>query len=94
MINAEEAYRIGLANKVVALDELLAEANTMAAKIASKGPVAVRFAKEAVDNGLEMDLDRAGRFEADLFGLCFASADQKEGMQAFLDKRPAKFSGR
>ena len=94
MINAEEAYRIGLANKVVALEELLAEAHSMAAKIASKGPVAVRFAKEAVDNGLEMDLDRAGRFEADLFGLCFASADQKEGMQAFLDKRPAKFSGR
>ena len=47
-----------------------------------------------MDNGLEMDLDRAGRFEADLFGLCFATDDQKEGMQAFLDKRPAKFSGR
>lgn len=94
MINAQEAFRIGLANKVVALDDLLAEAKSMAVKIASKGPVAVRFAKESVDNGLEMDLDRAGRFEADLFGLCFATADQKEGMQAFLDKRPAKFTGR
>ena len=94
MINAQEAFRIGLANKVVALDELLAEANSMALKIASKGPVAVRFAKEAVDSGLEMDLDRAARFEADLFGLCFATADQKEGMQAFLEKRPAKFDGR
>ena len=94
MVDAQEAYRIGLANKVVAAEDLLATARSMAAKIASKGPVAVRFAKESVDNGLEMDLDRAGRFEADLFGLCFATADQKEGMQAFLDKRPAKFTGR
>lgn len=94
MIDAQEAYRIGLANQVVAADELLTAARAMAAKIAAKGPVAVRFAKESVDNGLEMDLDRAGRFEADLFGLCFATADQKEGMQAFLDKRPAKFTGR
>ncbi len=94
MIDAQEAYRIGLANKVVAAEELLAKARSMATKIASKGPVAVRFAKESVDNGLEMDLDRAGRLEAGLFGLCFATADQKEGMQAFLEKRPAKFTGR
>lgn len=94
MIDAQEAYRIGLANKVVAAEELLAEARRMAKKIAAKGPVAVRFAKESVDSGLEMDLDRACRYEADLFGLCFATADQKEGMQAFLDKRPAKFTGK
>jgi len=94
MINAQEAYRIGLANKVVPAEELLTVARDMATKIASKGPVAVRFAKEAVDSGLEMDLDRAGQFEANLFALCFATADQKEGMQAFLDKRPAKFTGR
>jgi enoyl-CoA hydratase len=94
MIDAQEAYRIGLANKVVAAGDLLATARGMAAKIASKGPIAVRFAKESVDNGLEMDLDRAGRFEADLFGLCFTTADQKEGMQAFLEKRPARFVGR
>ena len=94
MINAQEAYRIGLANKVVAAEELLATARDMATKIASKAPVAVRFAKESIDNGLEMDLDRAGRLESNLFGLCFATADQKEGMQAFLDKRPAKFIGR
>ena len=66
----------------------------MATKIASKAPIAVRFAKEAIDNGLEMDLDRAGRFESNLFGICFATVDQKEGMQAFLEKRPAKFIGR
>ncbi len=94
MVSAQEAFRIGLANKVVAAEDLLTEAHGMAAKIAAKGPVAVRFAKEAIDSGLEMDLDRAGRFEADLFGLCFATEDQKEGMQAFLDKRPAKFTGR
>ena len=93
MIDAQEAYRIGLANKVATAEELLSKARKMATKIASKGPVAVRFAKESVDNGLEMDLDRAGRFEASLFGLCFATADQKEGMQAFLEKRPAKFTG-
>ncbi len=94
MVDAQEAYRIGLANKVVAAEELLDKARKMATKIASKGPLAVRFAKESVDNGLEMDLDRAGRFEAGLFGLCFATADQKEGMQAFLEKRPAKFTGK
>lgn len=94
MIDAAEAYRIGLANKVVAAEDLLSVAREMATKIASKGPVAVRFAKEIVDSGLEMDLERAGRFEANLFGLCFATADQKEGMQAFLEKRPAKFTGR
>ena len=94
MINAQEAYRIGLANKVVAAEELLATAREMATKIASKAPVAVRFAKEAIDNGMEMDLDRAGRFESNLFGICFATVDQKEGMQAFLEKRPAKFIGR
>lgn len=93
MIDAQEAYRIGLANKIVPAEELLAKARSMATKIASKGPVAVRFAKESVDNGLEMDQDRAGRFEASLFGLCFATTDQKEGMQAFLEKRPAKFTG-
>jgi enoyl-CoA hydratase len=93
IVDAAEAYRIGLVNKVVPADELLTAARSMAAKITSKGPVAVRFAKESIDNGLEMDLDRAARFESDLFGLCFATADQKEGMQAFLDKRAAKFTG-
>jgi enoyl-CoA hydratase len=94
MVDAQEAHRIGLANKVVAAEELLAKARSMATKIASKGPVAVRFAKESIDSGLEMDLDRGGRFEASLFGLCFATTDQKEGMQAFLEKRPAKFTGK
>ncbi|MCK4502033.1 MAG: enoyl-CoA hydratase/isomerase family protein, partial [Desulfuromonadales bacterium] len=90
MIDAAEAYRIGLANKVVPLDQLLETAKKMAGTIISKGPYAVRLAKEAVHNGLELDLERANQYEAELFGLCFATADQKEGMQAFLEKRQAE----
>jgi len=93
MINAVEAQQFGLANKVIAQAELLDSAKSMAAKISSKGPLAVKLAKEAIRNGLEMDLDKANQYEAELFGICFASNDQKEGMQAFLEKRPANFSG-
>ncbi|MDX2494532.1 MAG: enoyl-CoA hydratase-related protein [Desulfuromusa sp.] len=93
MIDAAEAYRIGLANKVVPLDQLLETAKKMADSIIRKGPYAVRLAKEAVRNGLELDLERANQYEAELFGLCFATADQKEGMQAFLEKREAEFKG-
>ena len=93
LIDAAEAYRIGLANKVVAQEDLLDTARALAARIISKGQYAVRLAKEAIHNGLEMDLDRANRYESELFGLCFASHDQKEGMQAFLEKRPAAFTG-
>lgn len=94
MIEASEALRIGLVNQVTAPEELLTAGRKLAQKIAGKGQVAVRLAKEAVQNGMEMDLDRACRYEADLFGLCFATADQKEGMQAFVEKRPARFSNR
>jgi enoyl-CoA hydratase len=93
MLDAPEAHRIGLVNKVVARGELLAAAKALAARIAGKGPYAIQLAKEAVGNGLEMDLDKANQYEAELFALCFASPDQKEGMQAFLDKRPARFQG-
>ena len=61
--------------------------------IVAKAPVAVRLCKEAVNNGLEMDLVRGCAHEADLFGICFASKDQKEGMKAFLEKRAPQFSG-
>ncbi len=93
MVDASEAYRIGLANKVVPFDQLLDTAKAMAATIISKGSYAVQFAKEAIHNGLELDLDRANQYEAELFGLCFATEDQKEGMLAFLEKRQAKFKG-
>lgn len=94
MVDAAEAYRIGLANKVVPLEQLLDTVKKMAATIISKGPYAVRLTKEAVRNGLELDLERANQYEAELFGLCFATADQKEGMQAFLEKRQAEFKGK
>lgn len=93
MIDAAEAYRIGLVNKVVPANELLETAKAMAMTIISKGPYAVQLAKQAIRNGLELDLDRANQYEAELFGLCFATIDQKEGMQAFLEKRPAHFIG-
>lgn len=87
MISAEEALRLGLANQVVPQGELLSAAREMAEKIAAKPQAAIRMIKEAVDNGLEMDISRAYAYEAELFGLCFATADQKEGMGAFLEKR-------
>ena len=94
MIDAAEAYRIGLVNRVVPQDQLLPTCREMAAKIASRGPVAVRLSKGAIINGLEMDLARACGYEADQFALGFTSADQKEGMEAFLEKRPARFQGK
>ena len=93
-INAEEAYRIGLVNKVVEEAQLMDEAKKMANKIGSKGQIAVRLAKESINEGMEMDLDKAMIHEADLFGLCFSSEEQKEGMTAFVEKRPAKFTGK
>lgn len=94
MIDAAEAYRIGLVNRVVPQDQLLPSCREMAAKIASRGPVAVKLSKGAIINGLEMDLARACGYEADQFALGFTSADQKEGMEAFLEKRPARFQGK
>lgn len=94
MIDAAEAYRIGLVNKVVPADQLLETTKAMAETIIRKGPCAVQFAKQAIRNGLELDLDRANQYETELFGLCFATVDQKEGMQAFLEKRQAEFIGK
>lgn len=91
MIDAREALRIGLVNRVAGQGELLDEARNLARRIASKGLVAIRLCKEAVGNGLEMDLARACVYEAGLFGCSFATADQKEGMGAFLEKRPPVF---
>ena len=92
MIDAQEAYRIGLANKVVPLAELLDFCKKMAAKIISKGSYAVSLAKMAINTGLDTDLASGLKLEADLFGLSFATADKKEGMSAFLEKRQAKLT--
>lgn len=94
MVDAEQACRIGLVNQVVPAAELTAAALELAQKIAGKPQVAVRLIKEAVENGLEMDASRAYAYEADLFGLCFATEDQKEGMAAFLEKRKAVWKNR
>jgi len=91
MIDAEEACRIGLVNKVVPAASLFDEARQMAGLMADKSGSAIALAKEAIDNGLEMDFERAARHEADLFALCFATADSREGLTAFLEKRKANF---
>jgi enoyl-CoA hydratase len=93
-LSAADAERIGLVNKVVPADQLLAAAEEMARKIASRSPVAVRAAIEAVNSGTDMSLDDGQLLESTLFGLLCATEDMKEGMAAFLEKRPAKFPGR
>ncbi|MCX7780786.1 MAG: short-chain-enoyl-CoA hydratase [Negativicutes bacterium] len=94
MIDAAEAYRIGLVNKVVAPEELMAAAKAMAQKIMMRAPVAVRLCKAAVNEGLDTDLETGTAYEAEVFGLCFATEDQKEGMAAFVEKRKANFKGK
>lgn len=91
MIDATEAWRIGLANRVVPAADLLGEARRLALQMADKSASAIALAKEAIDNGIEMDFAKAARYEADLFALCFATADCREGLAAFLEKRPARF---
>lgn len=92
--DAETAQRIGLVNHVVAPEELMQFCKDMAARIASRGPVAVQLCKEAVNDGLEMDLEKALIHEADLFAVVFASEDRSEGIAAFLAKRKPEFSGK
>lgn len=94
MIDAEAALRYGLANRVVPAAECLAEAKTLARKLAGKPPVAIRQAKAAINAGSDMDLHNGCRFETEAFALSFSTADKDEGMAAFLEKRAAKFTGR
>ena len=91
IIKAEEAKNIGLINKVTTKEGLLDECLEMAKLISTKGQIAIRYAKNAINNGYEMNLDSAVNLESNLFGLCFASEDQEEGMGAFLEKREPKF---
>jgi len=90
-IDAGEALRIGLVNRVVAGEKLMEETRALALKICCNSSTAIRLAKEVIDNGLEMEFAHAARYEADLFALCFTTADCKEGISAFLEKRPTKF---
>ena len=94
MLSASEAYRLGLVNRVVPAAELMTEARKLAAALAAKAPIAVRYILEAVHRGLDMPLAEAQNFEATLFGLVASTDDMREGTTAFLEKRKADFKGR
>lgn len=86
-VKADEALRIGLVNAVYPLEELMPAAKKLAGRIAKNAPIAVRACKKAINEGLDVDMDKAIVIEEKLFGSCFESEDQKEGMLAFLEKR-------
>ncbi len=91
IIDSNEAYRLGLVNSVVEPDELLATAEELAKNIASKSKLAVGYSKTAINRGMQVDMETGVELEKNLFALCFASYDQKEGMTAFLEKRKPNF---
>lgn len=90
-ISAGEAFEIGLVSEVVPREKLASEVETLAKTIAGKGPVALRFAKEAVNKGLDLTLEQGLRLEADLYFLLHTTADRTEGIKAFLEKRTSRF---
>lgn len=94
IIDAHEAYRIGLVNHVYPIDTLMEEAQKLAKRIADRAPVAVQLSKSAIQRGSNMDLDSAQAYEAEVFGLTFSTQDQKEGCTAFAEKRKPVFEGR
>jgi enoyl-CoA hydratase/carnithine racemase len=94
MISAQEAHRIGLVNEVTAAADLIPRAEAIAAKIIANAPLAVQYAMEAVNKGMEMTLAEGLFLEASLFGVCCATEDKKEGTAAFLEKRAAVFRGK
>jgi enoyl-CoA hydratase len=94
MINAQEAYRIGLVNEIVPAADLVTRAEAILKKIASNAPIAVKFALEAANKGLDTSQGEGLLLEASYFGLCAATEDKKEGTTAFLEKRAPQFRGR
>ena len=94
MISADEALRIGLVNRVVEPADLLPTAEAIAKKIIANAPLAVKYAMEAIEHGMDMTLEEGLFLEAILFGVCCSTEDMREGTRAFLEKRPAKFQGR
>jgi enoyl-CoA hydratase len=93
-IDAQEAYRIGLVNKVVPGEKLLEETYALAKKIAARPAAAIKMTKFAVDGGINMDIKSAVAYEARCFEILFSTNDQKEGMKAFMEKRKAVFQGK
>lgn len=93
-IDAREAYRIGLVNKVVPPEDLMKEAKELAKKIAEKSPLAIKYILDVVQRGIEMPLSDALLLECDVAALCFNTEDAKEGIAAFIEKRKANFKGK
>lgn len=93
MISAAEAHAAGLVNRVCPLEQLMDEVMKTASTMASKGRASLRAAKQAVNNGMDVDLKSGCRIEIDAFAICLASTDAKEGTEAFLEKRKATFKG-
>lgn len=94
IIKADEALRIGLVNRVVEGEKLMEEAKAMAQAIAANAPIAVKLSKVAINRGIQCDIDTALMYEAEAFGECFSTADQKEGMTAFVEKRDKSFQNK
>lgn len=94
MINADEAYRLGLVQKVVEPEALIEEAEKVAKTIASKAPIAIATAKTAINEGYDMDMKSASHFEVEAFTAAFSSEDKSEGMGAFLEKRAPEFKNK
>jgi enoyl-CoA hydratase/carnithine racemase len=94
MINAQEAYRMGLVNEVVPASELIPRSELILKKIFSNAPIAVKYALEAANKGMETSLSEGLALEASYFGLCAATEDKREGTSAFLAKRAPQFHGR
>jgi enoyl-CoA hydratase/carnithine racemase len=92
-IDTREAMRIGLVNQVVTSNQLETATLELAAKLATKGPIALRYLKETINQGLDMSLEQGLRLEADLYFLLHTTHDRSEGVRAFQEKRSAKFEG-
>lgn len=92
-VDAAEALRIGLVNKIVPAKTLQSEVQALAANLAAKGPIALRYAKEAIHKGLDVTLEQGLRLESDLYFLLHTTSDRTEGVRAFLEKRPPRFKG-
>ena len=94
MIKADEAKEIGLVNAVYAPEALMDAAKEMAKSFTKNATIAVKYSKACIDRGMQMDIDDGIALENELFAMCFATEDQKEGMGAFLEKRPANFQNK
>lgn len=93
-IDAQEAYRIGLVNRIYPLDTLMDEAMKLANRIVERAPIAVQLCKSAVQHGMNMDIDSAQAYEAEIFALSISTQDKKEGTTAFMERRKPVFEGR